>query len=57
MARPTDEQIDEQANRASEQVNHGGSKWPGMTYEEGVQNALQWAIGAWDDKPMEDDDD
>jgi hypothetical protein len=30
------------------------SKWPGMTYEQGVDAALRWAL-EWDDQnPMED---
>lgn len=31
-----------------------GSRWPGMTYEQGVDNALRWAAGESDDDPMED---
>jgi hypothetical protein len=29
-----------------------GSKFPGMTYEQGVQAALQWVTGQSDDNPM-----
>lgn len=32
----------------------GTSQWPGMTYEQGVEAALSWAVGRNDDDPMED---
>lgn len=36
-------------------AEHGGvSKWPGMTYEEGVSAALRWVSGDTDEHPMED---
>ena len=50
---PTTEQIEEQLNKAVEQGDEGGSKWPGMTYEEGVRNALEWVLGDYDHAPME----
>ncbi len=50
MARPTDDQINEQIGLA---VDNNG-KWPGMTYEDGVRTALQWALGDSDDAPMSD---
>lgn len=50
----TDEQIDEQINAASEQNEEGTTRWPGMTYEQGVDNALRWVTGQSDDVPMED---
>ncbi len=31
-----------------------GSKWPGMTYEQGIIAMLDWLTGRSDDKPMED---
>jgi hypothetical protein len=50
----TDQEIDEQRNAASEALDEGGSKWPGMSYEQGVQNALAWVVGDSEDLPMED---
>jgi hypothetical protein len=50
----TDEQIDEQINAACEQNEEGTTRWPGMTYEQGVDNALRWVTGQSDDVPMED---
>jgi len=31
-----------------------GSKYPGMSYEEGVRAALEWVTGDVDDHPMEE---
>lgn len=50
-----EKQIDEAINKCMEQEEKGGSKWPGMTYEQGVSEALRWMTGATDDNPMEDD--
>ena len=36
------EEVDEADGRCSDQINGGGSKYPGMSYEEGFQAALQW---------------
>lgn len=52
--KPTQEQIDEQLNLAAEAVDEGQSKWPGMTYEQGVDNAIRWMTGESDQPPMED---
>lgn len=51
---PTPEQVDAQLNAAQEQVDDGGSKFPGMSYEEGVANALRWAAHGTGDAPMDD---
>ena len=48
------EEIDAQLNKATDGIDEG-SKWPGMSYEQGVQAALLWVTGGWNDKPMEDD--
>lgn len=31
-----------------------GSKWPGMSYEQGVDAAIRWIIGDEKANPMED---
>jgi hypothetical protein len=49
----TDDEIDEQKNKALE--SDGRSKWPGMTYEQGVARALDWVTGYDDVAPMEDE--
>jgi len=35
-------------------INRGRSRFHGMTYEEGVRNAIEWLLGDIDDNPMED---
>lgn len=50
----SDDEIDAVRNRVSEQENAGGSAWPGMTYEQGVEAALAWVTGEQDTNPMED---
>jgi len=35
-------------------AEHEGTKWPGMSYEQGVSAALRWALGEEDENPMED---
>ena len=47
-------EVDEQLNLAAEGMD-SGSKWPGMSYEQGVYSALLWAYEDSDDKPMEDE--
>jgi hypothetical protein len=33
-----------------------GSKYPGMSYEDGVTNALEWALGQAEASPFDDGD-
>lgn len=49
----TETEINEQLDKAQEGVENG-SKYSGMSYEEGVKYALEWVTGQSDDKPMED---
>jgi len=48
----TEEEIDEVNNRIMEAMVEG-TKFSGMTYEEGCQYMLQWLIGEIDEDPME----
>jgi hypothetical protein len=48
------EEIDEQINQAMERFDMGRSKFPNMSYEEGVREALEWVTGNSDDAPMDD---
>ncbi len=41
----TDEVIDDVLNKAAQAVDDGGSSWPGMSYEQGVQAAIDWLVG------------
>lgn len=49
----TTKEIDEQLNLTWEWEEEG-SRFPGMSYEEGVRNAISWLIGDYDDPPMEE---
>lgn len=48
----SDDEIDEQLNKAGEA--DGKTKWPGMSYEQGVDATLRWAIGWSEDAPMDE---
>lgn len=47
----TEEEIDEQLNKAIE-GSYKPSRWPSMTYEQGVRAAMDWLLGDDDDPPM-----
>jgi hypothetical protein len=51
----TDDEVDAQLNLAMESANSGRSRWPGMSYEQGVDAAIRWLIGDVEDPPMEDE--
>ena len=51
MAKPTDDEIEDVIQWATESTTNGASKFPGMTYEEGVDAALRWAKGETDERP------
>ena len=50
----SEKEINEQIDAANKQVHKGSTAVPGMTYEEGVVYALEWANGDSEDKPIED---
>jgi len=54
MLKRTKSEIEEQLNKALDALDTG-SKYPGMSYEEGVSAALDWVIGNIDDRPMDDE--
>lgn len=54
----TEDQVQEQIDKSygdDEQMLSGASRWPGMTYEQGVQNALNWVLGNADTGPMDEE--
>lgn len=53
MTQPSQTEIDEQIEKARE---HKKDPYLGMTYEQGVMDALEWVSGYVDDPPMEDED-
>ena len=50
----TTEQIDDVVNDAYENIEDGTTRWSGMTYEQGVADALQWITGDREDSPFEE---
>ena len=53
MKTPTQDEIDEVLNKCSDYTVEGGSKFPGMTYEQGVEAGILWVTGDDDSNPME----
>ena len=47
-------EIQDMIARTLPSIEKGGSDVPGMTYEEGVDNALRWVTGDTDDDPIEE---
>lgn len=51
----SDGEIDGQLGNLDEDATAGGtSRWPGMTYEQGVLAMFEWLTGASNDPPAED---
>ncbi|MBO7322163.1 MAG: hypothetical protein J6U51_01075 [Bacteroidales bacterium] len=48
----SDEQIDELYDKALDALY--SSKFPGMTYEQGIRYTLAWILGESDDNPLDD---
>jgi hypothetical protein len=46
--RPTEPEIDAVLNLATDQMDKGGSAYPGMSFEEGVQQGISWVLGLGD---------
>ena len=53
MSRPTQDEVDEVLNQCMDQADEGGSRFPGMTYEQGVEAAIRWMQGT-DENPLSD---
>ncbi len=55
----SEDDIRDQIYKAEETTEEGMRilHWPGMSYEEGVVNALQWVLGDDETPPMDEEDD
>lgn len=51
----TEEEINEQIDIAYENISQGLSKFPNMTYEEGIKYFYEWVTGQSNEKPFDDD--
>lgn len=49
----TEEEIDEQLNKAQAIIDEGGSPFFGMSYEDGIVAMHEWLTGLHDDAPMD----
>jgi len=47
-------EVDNLIDRVIEQINQGGSKFPGMSYEEGLRVMYDWLNGDLETDPLED---
>ncbi len=47
-------EIDALIGKCIDQQSSGVSRFPGMTYEQGIREALEWVIGDTDDDPLPD---
>ena len=47
----TEDEINDLLNEVEGKINEGGSRFVGMTYEQGIRETLMWAIGDSDDHP------
>ena len=50
----TEDDLYEQIDLANDCINSGESKYPGMSYEEGVKSAIEWILGLIPEAPMKD---
>lgn len=48
------EEVDELLNQCSESEDEGVSKFPGMSYEQGIRAGIDWLTGQRDENPMDD---
>lgn len=51
--KPEEKEIDAVLNECAESEEQGESKYPGMTYEQGVKAAIEWLQG-YGDNPLVD---
>lgn len=51
---PSKTKIEDQIALADQSFIKGQSRYPSMTYEEGVSAALRWSLGLESEPPMDD---
>ncbi len=50
----TDDEINDLRNDVAERIDQGGSRFPGMSYEQGIEEVLSWLFGESGDHPYDD---
>jgi len=48
----TDEEIDDLIIECMRKANDGRSKYPGMTYEQGIRAAIEWLVDHAEQHPL-----
>lgn len=48
----TEKQLEDLSDKASEIINSTGTKYSGMTYEQGIRDTIDWILGNSDDEPL-----
>lgn len=51
----TGSEINDLMNACANSINSGTRRFPGMSYEEGIYEALKWVTGQTDEYPYEDE--
>lgn len=51
----SDTEVDELQNALSKYIDKGTTKFRGMTYEQGIQDAIDWLLGRRDDLNLLDE--
>ncbi len=52
--KPTEKEINDVLNQCVEAEETGESRWPGMSYEQGVKAGIEWVLGQTIDNPLDD---
>ena len=50
----SDAEINALLGKCIEQASEGGSKYPGMSFEEGIQQGIEWVLGESEQHPLDD---
>ena len=51
----SEDEINDLRNEVSERIDKGGSRYSGMSFEQGIDDALRWLFGETDDHPYRDE--
>jgi hypothetical protein len=49
--KPSEDEIYEVLNQVAEQIDKGGSRFRGMSFEQGVQDGINWVLGETEENP------
>lgn len=52
----TDKEIDNLRNAVSIKIGKGGTQYGGMTYEQGIDEAIRWLVGETEEHPYPEEE-